>query len=339
MVIRVYGNKNTTTKGEYISRYLISPSPHISSGQSVAEIMWIVSGSLIPVIISSIYYFGITSFYLITVAIISSIAGEVISNILKKEESNISDGSAFLTGLLLALTLPPAMPLTKVAIGSFFAIVIGKQVFGGLGYNIFNPALLGRAFLQVSFPVEMTSFHDVIGVSNFQFLSGVDGVTSATALAKMKFDKSLTDLFDLFTGNIAGAIGETSSAAILLGVVVLIYKRYINLLVPISLLLTVAIIAYATHVMDPTSYAEPLFHLFSGGIMLGTFYMATDMVTSPVTNKGAMIFGAGIGAITMLIRIAGGMTEGFMYSVLIMNALVPLLNRYTRPLYFGESKK
>ena len=338
-MIRVYSNKSSS-RGQFISNYLISPSPHISSGESVAKIMWIVNATLIPAILSSIFYYGITAFYIITVAVVSAVIAEVISNVLRKEEGTISDGSAVLTGLLLALSLSPGMELTKVSLGSFFAIIIGKQLFGGLGYNIFNPALIGRAFLQISFPVEMTSFYSMIDRTKPAFfMNEIDGVTSATSLAALKFDGNFTRIEDLFWGNHSGAIGETSAAMLLLGVAVLVYKRYINLLVPLSIFMAVAVVAGITSTLHPEKFGGVFFNLLSGGMIFGSFYMATDMVTSPVTTKGVIIFGIGIGLVTMLIRLGGGMTEGFMYSVLIMNSLVPLINRYTRPGYFGEEKK
>jgi electron transport complex protein RnfD len=322
-------------QGERVSALRIAPSPHIRSGRSTREIMWAVNASLLPIILTSIYYFGISALLLIATSIAGAMMAESLGNYLKKERSTLSDGSALLTGLLLALTLPPALPPLQAFIGAVFSILIGKQIFGGLGYNIFNPALLGRAFLQASFPIQMTAFHLPVGGAIFQNL---DGVTAATALSRLKFESHMEPLHTLFLGNTAGSLGETSAVMIMLSASVLLYKKYMNYAIPLSIFVTVAIIAFVTHALNAEKFASPLFHLFSGGMMLGALFMATDMVTSPVTSKGMIIYGIGIALFTMLIRLGGGLSEGFMYATLMMNALTPLINRSMRPTYYGEAK-
>jgi electron transport complex protein RnfD len=219
-------------------------------------------------------------------------------------------------------------------LGSIVAITIGKHVFGGLGYNIFNPALLGRAFLQASFPVAMTTWTN----PNTIQLTNVDAVTTATPLGLFKFEGVLTKHFDLLFGNIGGSLGETSAIAIIIGGVFLIVMRYADWRIPVSILGTVIVLAALFWFIDPVKYPDPLFHILSGGLLLGAFFMATDMVTSPVTVKGSWIFGIGAGIILVMIRNYGGLPEGVMYSILLMNSLTPIINRYTRPRYFGEPR-
>jgi electron transport complex protein RnfD len=311
---------------------IISSSPHFHSTASVQKIMWTVIAALLPATVMAVYYFGINALIMVGVCIASALIAESVLNLIKGEGLTIADGSAAITGLLLALTLPPSLPWSNGILGSVFAIVIGKQVFGGLGYNIFNPALLGRAFLQASFPVAMTTW---TYPTTSQY-SNLDAITAATPLGIFKFEKIVTDLGDLFTGNIGGSLGETSALAILIGGLVLLVLKYADWRIPVSYLGTVFIIATLFWFIDPVSYAPPLFHLMAGGLMLGAFFMATDMVTSPITPLGNWIFGTGCGIILMIIRLFGGVPEGVMYSILIMNSLTPLINRYTRPKIFGE---
>ena len=252
---------------------------------------------------------------------------EAVINRLKGEVFTLNDGSAAITGLLLALTLPPSFSSTGAIIGTIFAIGVGKHIFGGLGYNIFNPALLGRAFLQASFPVAITTWTNP---------KMVDAVSTATPLGGLKFEQIMTPNFDLFLGRTGGCIGETSAIAIIIGGLFLIYKKYADWRIPVSYLGTIAMISGVFYAMDSSLYADPIFHLFSGGLMLGAFFMATDMVTSPITPVGAWVFGSGAGIFLMVIRIFGGLPEGVMYSILLMNALTPLINRFTRPKIFGE---
>jgi electron transport complex protein RnfD len=255
---------------------------------------------------------------------------EALINLLKGESFTVKDGSAAITGLLLALILPPSFSIGGGILGSVFSIVIGKQVFGGLGFNIFNPALLGRAFLQASFPVEMTSW------TNPFTEKYVDAVTTATPLGLFKFEKQLTGYVDLLTGNIGGSFGETCAVAIIIGGIYLLIKKYADWRIPFSFLSTVFVIGGVFWLINPQTYPDPVFHLLSGGLLIGAFFMATDMVTSPVTKKGSWIFGFGCGLLVVIIRLYGGLPEGVMYAILLMNSVTPLINRYTRPKIFGE---
>jgi Na+-translocating ferredoxin:NAD+ oxidoreductase subunit D len=312
--------------------YIISSSPHFHSGSSVPKIMWSVVGALAPATFMAIYYFGMPAVVMITACIAAALVTEIIMNRMKGESLTINDGSAAITGLLLALTLPPSLPVSAGVLGSIFAIAIGKQVFGGLGYNIFNPALLGRAFLQASFPVAMTTW----SFPNTAKYAAVDAVTAATPLGQFKFEKIVTDYADLFFGNISGSLGETSALAVLIGGIFLLVMKYADWRIPLSYMGTVFILGGLFWYFSPDKYPDPLFHMLSGGLMLGALFMATDMVTSPITNSGAWIFGVGAGIVLVIIRLFGGVPEGVMYSILFMNAFTPMINRYTRPRYFGE---
>jgi Na+-translocating ferredoxin:NAD+ oxidoreductase subunit D len=258
---------------------------------------------------------------------------------------SLRDGSAAITGLLLGLTLPASFPLWMAFLGGAFAIGIGKLVFGGLGQNVFNPALIGRAFLQAAFPLAITTWPVVSGwrgpypgnlVLPLQSAAGVDLVTGATPLGLMKFEHAGTALLPLLWGNVGGSLGETSAVLILLGGAYLAWKGYLDWRIPVSILATVAALSGVLYALAPTRYPSPLFMLLSGGLMLGAVYMATDMVTSPVTHAGAWIFGIGIGLLVVLIRLWGGLPEGVMYAILLMNALVPAINGATQPRVFGS---
>jgi electron transport complex protein RnfD len=315
--------------------FIVSSSPHLYRGDSVPKIMWTVVLALVPAVFAAVVIFGIGSLIIILTCMLTALLTEFIINRIKKEPLTINDGSAAITGLLLALTLPPSFSISGCIIGSVFAIAIGKQIFGGLGYNIFNPALLARAFLQASFPIAMTTWIHPIT----EKYAGFDSLTAATPLGILKFEgksKILIDYFELFIGNIGGSLGEVSACAILLGAMVLLLKKYIDWRIPFSYLCTVIVVSVIFWSYNPEQYSDPLFHLLSGGLFLGAFFMATDMVTSPITRKGSWIFGSGAGIILMIIRIFGGLPEGVMYSILIMNALTPLINKFTRPKFFGE---
>lgn len=310
--------------------FVLSSSPHLTKGESVPKIMWTVIAALLPAVTFSVYNFGFHVLLTISISIIAAAGTEEIINKVRKRDATFTDGSAVLTGLLLAMTLSPSLPLSMVIIGSVFAIFIGKQIFGGLGYNIFNPALIGRAFLQVAFPIPMTTW---------TIPKTINAITTATPLGSYKFEKVLTPYFDLFMGTVGGSIGETSALMILIGGIFILIKRYADWRIPVSYLGTVFVFSGMMWLINPIDYPDPIFHLFSGGLMLGAFFMATDMVTSPVTPKGSWIFGIGAGIIIVIIRLFGGLPEGVMYSILIMDAVTPLINRYTRPKYFGEVKK
>ncbi len=314
-------------------RLIVSSSPHFLDTESVPKIMHSVVMALFPAAAGSVYFFGFRALLLILVCIGSCLVFEYWVQKVRQKPVKIYDGSAIITGLLLALTLPPSFPIFGAILGSFFAIVVGKQLFGGLGYNIFNPALLGRAFMQATYPVLITtwSFPRTVG-------HAVDAVTAATPLALMKFEGKMTPLTDLLIGNVAGSMGETSVILILIGGLYLRYKGYINWKLPLGYLGSIFVLGAAFWLVDPVKYPNPFFHIFAGGAMLGAWFMVTDMVTSPVTPLGQWIFAVCGGVLVVVIRLFGGLPEGVMYSILFMNAFVPLLNKHTRPKVFGEVK-
>ena len=314
---------------------ILNSSPHLHTTKSVNKIMWSVIIALIPTMAMSFYYFGLQSMWMILTCVIAALATELLMNFMKGEKITIFDGSAIITGILLALTLPPSFRLSSAALGAIVAISLGKHIFGGLGYNIFNPALLGRAFLQASFPVTITTWTN----PNTAKFTEIDAVSSATPLGAFKFEKILTEYSDLFTGNIGGSLGETSAIAILIGGIFLLILKNADWRIPLSFLGSVAVFSGIFWMIDPVQYPNPLFHLLSGGLLFGAFFMATDMVTSPITPKGGWIFGAGAGILVIIIRQFGGLPEGVMYSLLLMNGVTPLINRYTRPRIFGEPRK
>lgn len=310
----------------------ITSSPHLATTASVTKIMWTVSAALLPATVAAIIFFGYTALYMIVACILTAVVTEIAMNILKGENFTIGDGSVVITGLLLALTLPPSFSVWLGMLGVFFAVVFGKHIFGGLGSNIFNPALLGRAFLQASFPVAMTTW----SWPHTDKFNALDGVTAATPLGLFKFERTATELVDLLVGNVGGSLGETSALAILSGGIFLLIMKYADWRIPVGFLSSVFVLGGLFHLFSPAEYPSALFHLLSGGLLLGAFFMATDMVTSPVTPLGSWIFGTGAGIILIVIRLFGGLPEGVMYSILIMNAATPLINRHTRPKVFGE---
>lgn len=297
---------------------IVSCSPHIRKKEDISYIMWMVVVALLPAVVAGVYFFGTNAFLIILTSVITAVLTEYFIQRLSKKRVTIKDGSAVITGLLLALILPPTVPLWIPVIGSFVAIAIAKHAFGGLGFNIFNPALVGRAFLVGAWPILMSTW------------LAPDGITSATPLGALKVESILiTNNMQLFLGNIAGCIGETSALALLIGALFLFYKKIISWRIPLTYIGTVFLL---TLVLGK----NPIFHLFAGGLMLGAFFMATDYVTSPITKKGRVIFGIGIGILTVIIRLFSGLPEGVMYSILLMNALTPLIDRFTRPKVFGE---
>jgi electron transport complex protein RnfD len=321
-------------------RFDLTASPHIKAPDSTPRIMWTVVATLVPVIAASTWFFGVSALLVIAAATLGALSVERLLG----HGGSTADGSAAITGLLLGLTLPAGMPLWMAFIGGAFGIGFGKLIFGGLGQNVFNPALVGRAFLQAAFPTAITTW-PAAGQSwwtlrgpNFALplMSGnVDAITEATPLNLMKFEHAATEVGSLLIGTTAGSLGETSAALIVLGGLYLAAKKYLNWRIPASILLTVAAFTAILWRIDPSVHPTPQFMLFSGGLMLGAVYMATDMVTSPVTNRGAWIFGFGIGFLVVLIRVWGGLPEGVMYAILLMNALVPFINRATQPRVFG----
>jgi len=325
-------------------RLLVSIGPHIESEESVQRIMWAVNISLIPAFITASYYFGLRAIGVIGVTILSSIVFEALTQKMLKKKITVSDGSAFLTGLLLGLNLPPSIPLYQPVIGSLVAIVITKQLFGGLGYNIFNPALIGRAFMLITWPRNMTTWFKPVGD-----ITSMDAVTTATPLGILKeegmgklietFGDKATLYTDLFLGNRAGSLGETSIIALLIGAAFLFYRGYITWHIPFSFIGTVAVITWIFGGKGALFTGDPILHLLSGGLILGAFFMATDYVTAPAVRKAQIFFGIGAGALTALIRLKGGYPEGVMFGILLMNCFAPLLDRAFKTRPFGAIKK
>jgi electron transport complex protein RnfD len=311
--------------------YLVAHAPHIKDKASVPGMMYDVLLALLPATIGAVVFFGLRGLGLIVICVITAIVAEFVMNKLMKKEITIGDGSAAVTGLLLAFCVSPSLPFYAAVFGTIFAIVIGKHLFGGLGFNVFNPALVGRAFLVAAFPVAFASKW-----VNPLIYNNVEAVTSATPLIMMKFGHQSTSYWSLFIGNVAGSLGETSVFLLLLGGIFLLLRGVINWRIPASYLGTVFLLGGFFWLINPAKYPDPLFHLLAGGLMLGAWFMATDLVTSPLTRKGMWIFGAGAGVLVVVIRLFSGLPEGVMYSILFMNAFVPLINRYTRPRILGR---
>ncbi|MFO7850349.1 MAG: RnfABCDGE type electron transport complex subunit D [Spirochaetia bacterium] len=315
--------------------YLITSSPHLFSPATTPKIMYAVIATLLPVAVVSVLLFGKKVLLLYLVSIVTALVTEaVVKKVRRQSIRSIYDGSAVITGLLLVMVVPPDLSPIFVGLGAFVAIFIGKEVFGGLGANIFNPALVGRAFLSASYPVQMTTYSQPASV--FPVAGGVDAAGGATPLAAARFEGVITPTDSLLFGQIGGSIGETSALLIILGGLVLVALKIVDWRLVLSYLGTVFLLTGLFYLIDPGTYSPPLFHLFSGGLMLGAFYMATDMSTSPYTRWGNVIFGLGAGLIVVVIRLFGGFPEGVMYSILLMNAVTPLINRYTLPKTFGE---
>jgi electron transport complex protein RnfD len=319
-------------------RFILAASPFFLEDVSTPKIMHTVVMALMPAMAASIYFFGFRALLLLVICIASCMVTEAIFQRFRKRPITVYDGSAIITGALLALTLPPGFPIFGAILGSAFAISIGKQFFGGLGYNIFNPALLGRAFLQATYPVLITTWSGITTWASSAAEGGVDAVATATPLALMKFDGVTTPPLDLFFGNVAGSLGETSVIAILVGGLYLRYKGYVNWRLPLGYLGSLFVFGGIFWLIDPSAYPSPVFHICAGGAMLGAWFMVTDMVTSPTTAMGQWIFVIGAGFIAIIIRLFGGLPEGVMYSILLMNSIVPLLNIWTRPKINGEVK-
>ncbi|MFA5411385.1 MAG: RnfABCDGE type electron transport complex subunit D [Candidatus Omnitrophota bacterium] len=306
---------------------IVASSPHLHKRESTSTIMWMVVLSLLPAGIAGIFIFGKSALWVVALGVVSALVTEAVLQVITRKKVTLYDGSAFLTGLLLAYNLPPHAPFWLPIAGSFFAIFIGKFVFGGLGKNIFNPALAGRAFLMASWPKYMTAFSAPLNY---------DAVTQATPLALLKEGKALENLsyLDLFLGKRGGCIGEVCIAALLLGALFLLLKKYISWHIPLSFILSTGIFTFVFGSKGLFS-GDWLFHLLSGGLILGAFFMATDYVTSPLARKGQVVFGAGCGLLTAIIRIWGGYPEGVSYAILMMNACVPLIDRHIKPRIYG----
>jgi len=325
----------------------VSPSPHQQSPETTRKLMYGVVIALIPALAASIYYFGMGAVIVTLTSVLSCVAVEyLIQRFILKVKPSISDGSAVVTGLLLAFNVPSNLPVHIIVIGAIIAIGVAKMTFGGLGNNPFNPALVGRVFLLISFPVQMTSWPVPTG-----FKTGyTDAVTGATPLGLLsegvKNGEAVSAIMEkipshmqMFYGRMGGSMGEVAAAALIIGGIYLIWKKIITWHIPVSIMVTVALFTGILWMADPAKFADPLFHLLTGGLMLGAIYMATDYVTSPMTHKGMIIYGIGIGIITVLIRTWGAYPEGVAFSILIMNAFVPLLNMYIKPKRFGKEVK
>ena len=328
-----------------MNKFIVSPSPHAYSDESIPKLMYGVIISLLPALAVSIYFFGIGMLIVTTVSIASCVLFEyLISRYILKEKSSHLDGSAVLTGLLLAFCLPSNIPFWMVMIGALAAVGIGKMTFGGLGNNIFNPALVGRVFLFISFPVAMTAWPEP-----GQWMNYTDAVTGATPLGLMKeglafktvgeIMPEVPSFLHLLIGKSMGSAGEVSALALLLGMLYMMYRKIITWHIPITILLTVAVFTGILWLVNPERFADPLFHLLTGGLMLGAIYMATDYVTSPMSHKGMIIYGVGIGVVTVLIRIFGAYPEGVQFAILIFNGFTPLINKYMKPKRFGKEVK
>lgn len=316
------------------NKILIAPSPHIHSGDSIEKNMYGVLIALIPAFLVSLYVFGFKSFMLTVLSVAFCMIFEyLIAKFLLKKQPTILDGSAIITGVLLAFNVPANLPIWILLIGALVAIGIGKMSFGGLGNNIFNPALVGRIFLLISFPAQMTTWPLPVSEAT------VDAQTGATVLSAIKLaPETLISIKEMFLGFEGGSIGEMSVLALILGLIYLLWKRIITWHIPVSILATVGIFTGILYLFNPTVLYNPLIHLFSGGLMLGAVFMATDYVTSPMTKKGMIIYGIGIGFITVAIRIWGSYPEGVSFAIFLMNGVTPLINHYTKPKRFGGSK-
>lgn len=322
----------------------VSPSPHIHVKETTSKIMLAVIIALMPAFLASICYFGIGALIVTSTSVISCISFEyLIQRFILKKPVSITDGSALVTGLLLAFNLPSNIPVLLVIIGSLVAIGIAKMTFGGLGNNPFNPALVGRVFMLISFPVQMTTWPVPAGLASRY----VDAVTGATPLAVIKEGikngESLSHLMEkvpttiqLFLGKMGGSMGEVAAVALLLGFVYLLYRKIITWHIPVAVIGSVAIFTGILWLVNPEANASPVFHILSGGLLLGAIFMATDYVTSPMNPKSMLIYGCGIGVLTVVIRVWGSYPEGVSFAILIMNAFVPLMNTYIKPKRFGE---
>jgi len=314
-------------------KLLVSVSPHIQSRLTTPIIMMEVILALLPAVCASIYFFGWQAVKVIMSTVSATLLTEIIFQKLRKMPVSIKDNSALLTGILLALCLPPGLPVWLSFFGGATAIILGKQIYGGLGYNLFNPALVGRAVLNIAWPAQMSTW--VIPRSNWK--AAIEGITGATPLAIAKglteTAQKLPDYGALFWGNISGSLGETSTFCLLLGGLYLLLRRQISWRIPGCFLGTVVIMSLVF-----PGHGSALFNLLSGGLMLGAIFMATDYVTSPITPRGKIFFGIGFGLVTSLIRFWGSFPEGVAFAILFMNALTPLIERYTQPRLFGKGK-
>lgn len=323
---------------------IVSPSPHVHSGDSVQKNMYGVLLALVPALAASVWFFGLGALIVTLTSVLACVLFEhLIQKFLLKKPSTIMDGSAAVTGLLLAFNLPTNIPLGLIIIGAAIAIGMGKMSFGGLGQNPFNPALVGRVFLLISFPVQMTSWPVPIAARG----AYIDAVTGPTPLSVVKeglaagrpfseLTAEIPSYLNLFMGQMGGSAGEVAGVALLLGLLYMLIKKIVTWHIPVAVVGSIAVFTGVLHLSDPQAYASPLFHLLTGGVLLGAFFMATDYASSPMSKRGMLLYGAGIGIITVLIRIYGSYPEGVSFAILIMNAFTPLIDKYIKPKRFGE---
>lgn len=336
-------------------RIELRTSPHVVKGLSVERIMFNVVLSLLPIAAFSVWQYGLSSLALLVTVTVTCLATERLFS--RGPVNTLADWSATITGLLLALSLPPSFPLWMAAVAGFAAIALGKVMFGGIGQNVFNPALVGRAFVQAAFPVSISTWAPAFAPHRFtEFIpttltaplmtppnigawakEAVDGFTGATPLARWKFEHFVTAPHDLLTGAATASAGETSAVLILLCGLYLAVRKFLDWRIPVAVVGSAVLVAWLFQLYNPARYPSPEFVVLSGGLMLGAVFMATDMATSPVTPKGVWIYGAVIGVVTVMIRYFGGLTEGVMYAILIGNALAPLIDQYTQPKVFGSA--
>ena len=326
-----------------MNQLYLSSSPHVHSGDTTASVMRAVLYSLVPACGVAVYFFGPSALSVLLIATLGCLATEAVCQRMMGQPVSITDGSAAITGVLLALNLPPSSPWWMTLLGAVIAIFIGKQVYGGLGSNPFNPALVARVVLLISFPVQMTTWSAPAPLG-----SGLDLVTTATPLGEWKNAVMLTGempaamqggTLNFFLGNMPGCIGEVSALALLLGAAYLFYRKILTWHIPATYVGTVILLSGIFWLVNPAKYPSPMFHLLTGGLVLGAFYMATDMVTTPVSIRGMLVFGVGCGVLTVLIRLFGGYPEGVSFAILLMNAATPLIDRYTKPRTFGAVRQ
>ncbi|MBN2797715.1 MAG: RnfABCDGE type electron transport complex subunit D [Deltaproteobacteria bacterium] len=329
-----------------LSRLLIHPAPFLKSPVDTPSVMFDVLLAALGVTVVAIFSFGLSAALVVAAAALGAVGTEYLFG--RRDLHSLADWSGPLTGVLIGLTLPPGFPLWMAFLGGVVGMGLGKVAWGGLGQNLFNPALVGRAFLQAAFPTAITTWTPngqgltALQSSNLALpmMHGtVDGITTATPLGLAKFEHHFTGTLDLFVGNTGGSLGETNAMLLLLLLGFLIWKRALDWRIPVSIIGTVAALSAVFWFMDPTLYPSPVFMVFSGGLLFGAIFMATDPVTSPMAPKGSYTFGFGIGLLVVLIRLFGGLPEGVMYAILLMNAIVPHLNRAFQPVPFGRGRK
>ena len=311
----------------------ISTSPHLHSKNTVTVIMADVLIALVPAMAAAIYFFGVRSLMILCAAVVSCVASELVFEMITKRHRTLGDLSAVVTGVLLALNMPPNVPIYMVVIGSVFAIIIAKQIFGGIGKNFMNPALAGRCFMLIAWTGVMTAFSPTLRSGAF------DAVTAATPLGIIKSGSgaALPSMLDAFLGNIPGCIGETSALALIIGFVYLLIRRVVTLRIPLAYIISFAVLTFlfGNNTTDMAQWQFTIYQIITGGLLLGAFFMATDYTTTPSTPLGMIIFGVGCGVLTFLIRRFGGYPEGVSFSIILMNIATPIIEAHTIPKSFG----